>query len=79
MGKVLDLAGRTFDRLTVLERYPISYEAPCGTKTPLWVCRCDCGCETVVQSRNLTTGRTRSCGCLRVENARLQGERRRHA
>ncbi len=30
----------------------------------LWRCRCDCGGETVVQGKNLRSGRTRSCGCL---------------
>lgn len=29
-----------------------------------WRCRCVCGKETWVQRSSLTTGRTRSCGCL---------------
>lgn len=28
-----------------------------------WRCKCDCGNETIVPSRSLTTGNTTSCGC----------------
>lgn len=76
MGKYYDLTGMRFIRLTV-ECRAQTYEAPCGTKTPLWFCRCACGGSCLVQSRNLITGRTRSCGCLRAENAKRQNERRR--
>lgn len=31
-----------------------------------WKCKCDCGNETVVSSKNLKNGNTRSCGCLRM-------------
>lgn len=34
------------------------------TKRSLWKCRCDCGGEKVVSITQLTTGHTRSCGCL---------------
>lgn len=79
MGKYYDLTGMRFGRLTVEGRAG-TYEAPCGNKTPLWSCLCECGCRCLVQSRNLITGRTRSCGCLRSENAKHQSERRsRHA
>lgn len=30
----------------------------------VWLCRCSCGNETEVTSRNLTAERTKSCGCL---------------
>jgi hypothetical protein len=32
-----------------------------------WLCRCDCGTEKLVFIGNLTTGRSKSCGCLRQE------------
>lgn len=36
----------------------------------LWLCRCDCGSEKVVQSNNLQRDSgTKSCGCLRREAA----------
>jgi hypothetical protein len=43
-------------------------------------CRCSCGAETVVSTDHLTTGNTRSCGCLAremaVERRRLLNEAR---
>jgi hypothetical protein len=51
-GKVRDLTGRVFGRLTALRRLP-------GGK---WLCRCECGNEKVVFGANLKT--TKSCGCL---------------
>lgn len=30
-----------------------------------WLCRCDCGNETVVGQTLLQKGKTKSCGCLR--------------
>lgn len=38
----------------------------------MWACLCDCGKETTVSAPNLTSGNTKSCGCL---NARLSKER----
>lgn len=64
-----DLTGQRFGRMTVLE-YAGSYEFPCGTKKPMWICRCDCGKVCEVIGQNLLNGRTRSCGCLRSETSR---------
>lgn len=33
----------------------------------VWKCRCDCGNECEVLSTNLTSGRTKSCGCKQYE------------
>ena len=60
MGKLIDLTGKKFGRLTVIERsYP-------NTKwgLPRWLCKCSCGTEKVIDSSNLKSGRTKSCGCL---------------
>lgn len=68
MGKLIDLTGQRFGRLTVLER--------CGTQRyetavePLWRCRCDCGREAVVIGSSIRHGKTRSCGCLRGKRYR---------
>ena len=32
----------------------------------LWLCRCDCGVETKVNACRLTSGKTKSCGCLQT-------------
>lgn len=46
-----------FGRLLVIERKVI------GTRTH-WLCACDCGNHKVIQPHQLTSGNTKSCGCL---------------
>jgi hypothetical protein len=29
----------------------------------LWLCKCECGCQTSVKATYLVSGRTKSCGC----------------
>jgi len=60
MSKRIDLVGKKFCRLTVLEfshkdKFLKSY----------WLCKCDCGNEKVVEQYHLRGGRIRSCGCLK--------------
>ena len=62
MRKRLDLIGQRFGRLTVLR--PAENIGNCTT----WVCRCECGQETVVKTEKLRCGKTKSCGCLRNPN-----------
>ena len=57
-----DLTGQRFTRLIALEIVGRTKH-----RTTRWKCRCDCGVESVVQSRDLTHGHTRSCGCLQRE------------
>lgn len=66
---VKDLTGRTFGRLTVLKRDGSirSHSA--------WACSCSCGSEARVLGVNLTSGKTRSCGCIVNENCKAMGER----
>lgn len=56
-----DLMGKTFGRLTVIERGPSS------KGRSRWRCSCVCGAEKLVYASSLLTGNTTSCGCLRVE------------
>lgn len=37
-----------------------------------WLCRCDCGTETLVMSGNLRKNHSTSCGCKRDESGRRQ-------
>jgi len=62
IGKFQSLVGQRFGRLVVLERVG-TYVQPCGSKSPTYRCKCDCGNETVVPARNLRSGNTQSCGC----------------
>jgi hypothetical protein len=61
MGKLIDLTGRRFGRLTVINR------TGGGEKDARWHCKCECGSEKVVRSSCLRDGETRSCGCLTNE------------
>ena len=59
-----DLAGRTFERLTVLKRAPNDPKR----SQALWECKCTCGTTVIVRANSLRNGKTKSCGCLRYEN-----------
>lgn len=54
-----DLTGKKFGMLTVLHRTDNL------GKNTMWLCKCDCGKETVVNGGRLVSGTTKSCGCLR--------------
>jgi hypothetical protein len=62
-GPRTDLTGQKFGRLLVIglsdKRDPTNY--------PLWICKCDCGNESLCTSGNLRYKHTLSCGCLRKE------------
>jgi len=63
MPKFIDLTGKTFGRLTVTGRSVTSG----GNKHVYWGCNCQCGSSVTVSGSNLTTGNTKSCGCLATE------------
>ena len=58
MGKVIDLTGQRFGRLTVIEKVSKNNES-----RAYWRCRCDCGNEVISSEKDLRTGHTQSCGC----------------
>jgi len=59
MGKIKDLVGLKFGRLTIIK---LNGKDKWGSY--LWLCKCDCGNEKVIGSSNLKRGLTKSCGCL---------------
>ena len=71
VNKVKDLTGQKFNRLTVLgrdvERDMKDKES--GNKVRVhWLCDCDCGVKNIsVDSYQLKSGHTKSCGCLQSE------------
>ena len=58
MGKLLDLRGQHFGRLTVL------YRVGSLNGSATWMCQCKCGNQVVVSSKNLRGDNTHSCKCL---------------
>lgn len=66
MANFIDLTGQKFGRLLVLERVE-NYIQPNGTIKARWKCLCECGKHCVVCSRELRYGKTKSCGCFKLE------------
>ena len=63
-AEFIDLTNQVFGRLIVIERAENNKFG-----TAMWLCRCRCGQETVVQSSALLANKTptRSCGCKKRE------------
>jgi hypothetical protein len=64
-----DLTGKRFGRLVV-----VSKTEPNRHKQSRWVCKCDCGKETIRVHASLMNGDVRSCGCLQKESRFLPGD-----
>jgi len=56
--------GLVFNRLTVV-RFVGNRENYCA----MFLCKCECGGETVTRLYSLKTGKTKSCGCLQKESS----------
>lgn len=77
MKIVDDLTGIRFGRLVVARRVPNVTKG-----NTIWLCKCDCGAESIVQSGALKRGVTQSCGCLQrsvVTSHGLEGSKTYHA
>ena len=62
MGKLKELTGLRFSRLTVIKRVGNDNRG-----LPRWECKCDCGNTTFVSGEKLRKKRIKSCGCLLKE------------
>lgn len=69
---VVDRTGERHGRLIVLARAENHVE-PSGAIRARWRCLCDCGGVVVVTGKALSTGNTRSCGCLMREKEAKHG------
>lgn len=75
--RIKDISGQKFNRLTVVERAE-SRILPSGVKSGQWLCRCDCGRLTVVNTSHLISGHTKSCGCYAKEKQIENGQKTKH-
>jgi hypothetical protein len=64
-AKLVDITGRKFGRLSVIER------TNDDGNTPMWLCLCDCGNKHTVRGGSLTSGNTISCGCAKIDRPGL--------
>jgi len=64
MSKRIDLTGQRFGRLTVVEKAERATDG-----RALWRCTCECGGEKITRAQRLSSGATRSCGCLGREKS----------
>ena len=64
MGKMQNLIGQRFGKLTVVKFVEMD-----SRRQSIWLCKCDCGKETLVRAGNLRRLHTRSCGCIQKQHA----------
>lgn len=69
MSKIIDLTNKKFNRLTVIKRVENN-----KLNKVCWLCKCECGNEIIVESQNLRTNHTKSCGCLNNEQRSKTGK-----
>lgn len=66
MAQTKDLTGQKFGRWLVLHQAEHKKQG-----ATLWLCRCECGTEKEVRHSSLTSGNSRSCGCLHRDVTRI--------
>lgn len=62
-SRLIDLTGKKFNRLTVIERDHTK------TNRVYWWCECDCGKRKSVSASNIKRGCVQSCGCKNNDRA----------
>jgi len=67
MGKLIDLKGQTFNRLTVIQ------DNKREKGNVIWQCKCSCGNIVFASSARLKNGSVKSCGCLKIEKITKHG------
>ena len=70
MGQFIDLVGKTFGRLTVVEKT----DKRGSSGAVFWKCLCICGKTKDVSSSCLRTNQTKSCGCWFLDIASQKGK-----
>ena len=70
MPKFIDLIGKRFERLIVIQRVSDDKH-----KNKKWLCECDCQTKTIIRGSSLRDGSTKSCGCLHRETMTKHGHR----
>lgn len=61
----VDRIGERYGKLLVIKLSEVAND-----RHVKWICKCDCGKETIVASNNLHSGCTKSCGCSHHDSRR---------
>lgn len=65
LGKFIDLTGKQFGKLTVIERdYNYASEHNLKSNGVFWKCQCICGGKTTTSAKSLKSETKISCGCV---------------
>jgi hypothetical protein len=73
MSTATDLTGQRFGRLVAVKL------AQSPSRHARWLCRCDCGGESLVYASNLHSGQSRCGGCWRRDRAKTAYNQHGHA
>lgn len=68
MSRKIDETGNHYGKLTVIKRTENNKRG-----AALWFCKCNCGGNIITTGITLRIGKCQSCGCLRKEQAKLNG------
>ena len=71
IGRAKDLSKQIFGKLHPLYRT----ESPKRQNATYWVCKCDCGNIRSYDAASLTTGRSKSCGCIQRIDIKSQTDK----
>lgn len=67
--RMVDLTGRRRNKLTVIKS-----TGEWWLGKPLWLCRCDCGNERILGTKDFICGRQTSCGCAKKGSNAIHGK-----
>lgn len=70
MSKQKNLSGMKFNNLSVIKEVGKD-----KYNQVLWECVCECGNTKIARSYDLTSGRTKSCGCIQREASKNNGHK----
>lgn len=59
MSKAIDISGQRYGKLVAIKCVGRTKNKSC-----LWLCKCDCGNEIIVATKDLRFGNKTSCGCV---------------
>lgn len=71
-----EFAGQRYGLLTVIKRAETPKESIHALRTSWWLCKCDCGRETIRSREYLKASRKPSCGCVLTQIMQAKARRK---